>query len=598
MPRVGSLRPVPKAAPEPSGVLAASQRAIVNVYTLIALAYCAASAWLFFAVVRLPVEGYVHALAFAIIAANYAVLQRTRDYDAATHAILAVGTLVVSSLYATGGWGGTGFLWTFAYLPYAFFLASERVAQLWVGVLVAVDLAILIADTTGAMAVPYGPVGHGMFYASLGVFLLCMFLFKREVLRSEALSAEQTHQLAQANEELLRREADLNTAQRVARLGSFLWDPGADRTAWTAPMAELFGLSPTDEPINLVAFRDVVHPADRGRFEKAWSALLRDGTPVELDCRITRRDGVTRTLHIRARPGAETLQSGRPILGTAQDVTEVRQAEEERRVSAVRLQELEGLKEVNRFKTQFINTAAHELATPLTPIRLQLHNLRADTRPERRQHAMDLLERNVARLGLLVQDLLDGARLQSNQLAIERKPVELAALVGEAVRNQTVVAQPKGVRIELEPSGGPMWTQGDARRLAQVVDNLLANAVKFTPEGKAVHVRCVHASGGVAVFVRDEGIGIDPRKQDRLFQPFSQVHDTSQQTRAGSGLGLYISKGIIEAHGGRIGMESQGLGHGATFWFVLGEGEAPAGQAPPPLSPATPPPNPPAAPAN
>lgn len=567
----------PRALTEPSGVLAASQRAIVNVYTAIALVYCAASTWLFAALVPVPIEAWVHGLAFVVISVNYLVLQRTQDYDAATHTILAVGTLVVSSLYATGGWGGTGFLWTFAYLPYAFFLASERIARLWVAILLGVDLAILFHDVRGTLAVPYGPIEHAMFYASLGIFLLCMFLFKSEVLRSEAMAEAQARELASANEELLRREADLNTAQRVARLGSFLWDPVADKTTWTAPMAELFGLSPQDEPVNLAAFRTIVHPSDRPKFERAWANLRKDGVPVELDTRVTRKDGSVRVLHIRARPGEGHGQG--PILGTAQDVTEVRQAEDERRVSAVRLQEIEGLKEVNRFKTQFLNTAAHELATPLTPIRLQLHALKAGAAtqdPERRHHALELLERNVARLGALVQDLLEGARLQSNQLAIERKPVDVARLVAEGVRNQAVVAQGKGVHLELEPSEGSFWTVGDARRLAQVIDNLLANAVKFTPEGKSVTVRCVHASGGVAVFVKDEGIGISREAQSRLFQPFSQVHDTSQQTRAGTGLGLYISKGIIEAHGGRMGMESAGLGQGSTFWFVLAEEDAPA----------------------
>ena len=566
---------------EPVGVLAASQRAIVNVYTLIALLYCAASSWLFYQVVGLPSVGLVHLVALSVISANYLVLQITRNYEIATHVILAVGTLVVSSLYATGGWQDTGFLWTFAYLPYAFFLASERVATLWVGILVAVDLVILTGDLRGAFGVPYDGIEHGMFYASLGVFLLCMVLFKREVLSSEAKAKQQASDLAKANEQLSKREAELTQAQRTARLGSWSWDPATDSTTWSAQMGDLFGMQDGDPSLSLASFQKYLHPEDSERFNRAFKTTLEGGVPLDLDFRIVRRDGAVRVMHSRASVHKDATGNIVRLVGTSQDVSELRQAEDNRRVSAVRLQEIESLKEVNRFKTQFLNTAAHELATPLTPIRLQLHNLKAagtSGSPEKREHAMEMLERNVNRLGALVNDLLEGARLQSNQLAIERKPVDLAKVLADAVRNQTVVANEKGVRILAEPSGA-LWTLGDARRLGQVVDNLLSNAVKFTPEGKAVRVRAVHASGGVAVFIEDEGIGISPEGQAKLFQPFSQVHDTSQQTRAGTGLGLYISKGIVEAHGGRIGVESAGLSHGTKFWFVLGGSDAPESAA-------------------
>jgi PAS domain S-box-containing protein len=565
---------------EPVGVLAASQRAIVNVYTMIALLYCAASSWLFYQVVGLPSVGLVHLVALAVISANYLLLQVTRNYGVATHVILAVGTLVVSSLYATGGWEDTGFLWTFAYLPYAFFLASERVATLWVGILVVVDLVILAGDLRDVLLVPYDGIEHGMFYASLGVFLLCMFLFKREVLSSEAKANQQARDLAKANEQLSKSEADLMQAQRTARLGSWSWEPATDRTTWSPQMDDLYGLKPGDPPLNLDSFRKFIHAEDAPRVLAAVQASITQGLPLDADYRIVRRDGAIRTIHSRATPQKDAAGNVVSFIGTSQDVTELRQAEDNRRLSAVRLQEIEGLKEVNRFKTQFLNTAAHELATPLTPIRLQLHNLKTagtSTSPEKRQHALQMLERNIDRLGALVNDLLEGARLQSNQLAIERKPVDLAKVLDDAVRNQ-VVANEKGVRIAAEPSG-PLWTLGDVRRLSQVVDNLLSNAVKFTPAGKTVRVRALHASGGVAVFVEDEGIGISPEGQAKLFQPFSQVHDTSQQTRAGTGLGLYISKGIVEAHGGRIGVESAGLGKGTKFWFVLGAGDPPAGAA-------------------
>lgn len=557
--------------------LAQPQRVIVNAYNVIAMVYCAASSWLYYQVVGSPFLGLVHLFSLIVIALNYVALQFTGNYRIATHVILFIGTIVVSTQYATGGWRATGYLWTFAYLPYLFFLADKPSARLWVVVLVVVDLVIAWADWTGRIATPYSGVQHTIFYASLGIFLLCMFLFKHAVLTSEATAHRRSQELATANQALQAREDELNQAQRQARLGSWSWTPSTDSTTWSSTMADLYGLSASDPAMTLERFRNFIHPDDRQRFEEVLARTLQSGLPASFDYRIVRRDGSVRVLATNAVALRNAEGKVTRVTGTSQDVTDLRAAEAERQVSVLRLQEIESLREVNRFKSHFINTAAHELSTPLTPIRLQLHTLKATTaeaNPERRQHAVDLLERNVMRLGALVQDLLEGARLQSNQLDIERKPLDLRTLVVEAVGNQQAVAKERGVRLELEP-GPALWTEGDARRLAQVLDNLLGNAMKFTPAGKAVHVRTKLASGGVAVFVADEGIGLAAESIGKLFQPFSQVHDTLQQTRAGTGLGLYISKGIIEAHGGRMGVESPGLGKGATFWFVLPATSAP-----------------------
>lgn len=253
-----------------------------------------------------------------------------------------------------------------------------------------------------------------------------------------------------------------------------------------------------------------------------------------------------------------------------QDVTERRQAEEERRASVERLRELERLKELDRLKTLFINSAAHELKTPLTPIKLQIHILRRASREwtEDEKRSLNILERNVDRLSQLVTDVLDVTRLQASRLGVEKSSVDLNRLVLEAVESFQEPARQSGVTLEsrLTPD---LIVEADPKRLTQVLFNLLSNAIKFTPTGGRVTVSTSRDATYARVEVKDDGLGIKPEDLKRLFQPFTQVHDTSRSTHAGTGLGLYISKGIMELHGGTMTAASEGIGKGSIFGFTI-----------------------------
>jgi signal transduction histidine kinase len=234
---------------------------------------------------------------------------------------------------------------------------------------------------------------------------------------------------------------------------------------------------------------------------------------------------------------------------------------------------------MDRVKTRFINTLSHELRTPLTPIRIQLHILRNTDfakSPEKHRKATEMLERNIHRLGGLVDELLEVARVQSGTLRLDRGPMDVSAVVGEALESFEDVARSNGVRLDRELEKG-LVVDGDARRVGQVLFNLCGNALKFTPREGRISVRVRRQGGDAIVSVQDTGAGLRPEDIGRLFEPFSQVHDTMEKTNAGTGLGLYISRGIVEGHGGRIWCESPGPGKGATFSFAL------------PLAPAGPP---------
>lgn len=240
--------------------------------------------------------------------------------------------------------------------------------------------------------------------------------------------------------------------------------------------------------------------------------------------------------------------------------------------------ELETMRRVNRAKTDFINTAAHELATPLTPVLLQAHILRNELQdaPPAQRRSIELMVRNLQRLHALLKDVLDSARIQADHLPMAQNDVELAEVLAEALLQYRSSAAAKDVTVELEGADEMAVVQADAKRLRQVIDNLLSNALKFTPKGGHVSVRRTSRDGLARVEVTDTGVGIPPGQAGRLFVPFVQLHSDLQV--GGTGLGLYICKGIVEHYGGTMGCESAGTGRGATFWFQLPLRGAPAAQ--------------------
>jgi len=253
------------------------------------------------------------------------------------------------------------------------------------------------------------------------------------------------------------------------------------------------------------------------------------------------------------------------------DVTERRRAEAERSARIQQEREVERLKEIDAFRSRFVNTFAHELGTPLTPIKIQLHILStrhaSELGPGGRQ-AVDILDRNFNRLRGLVEEMLEGARLQAGHLRVQRDPLDLAHLVRDAVDDFREPARSSGLRL-VDNVADDLRVEGDAPRLTQVMFNLLSNALKFTASGGLVEVTGSVQDERVRVTVRDTGVGLAPSQMAALFQPFSQAHEPSQRNRTGTGLGLYICKGIVEAHGGRIWVESDGLDRGSRFIFEL-----------------------------
>lgn len=285
----------------------------------------------------------------------------------------------------------------------------------------------------------------------------------------------------------------------------------------------------------------------------------------EFVCR--RKDGTTfpAKISISLRRNAYNEALGYVLI--ARDLTEEKKVEEARRVAMEQSIEIQRLKDEAAFKSTFINTAAHELGTPLTPIRSQLFQLRnagADNLTEAQRKGLALIERNVDRLTALLKDVLDVARMQSGGLPLRPVPFDLASVVSETAGSYGAEASARRIALEAQVRD-PIRVDADPQRVTQVVHNLVANALKFTPEGGRVRVVLDRVGDHALVEVTDTGVGLTAEQIARLFRPFSQVHDTMERTNAGAGLGLYVARSIVEAHGGTIECESPGPGQGSTF---------------------------------
>ena len=228
------------------------------------------------------------------------------------------------------------------------------------------------------------------------------------------------------------------------------------------------------------------------------------------------------------------------------------------------------LREANRLKDQFMAVLSHELRSPLGAIRMWASLLRGGKLDaERTARAIEAIERSAITQGQLVEDLLDVSRITAGKLVLDARPIDLAAVAEAAVDAVRTDAEAKQVRLEQVFELGEGRIQGDPARLQQVVWNLLANAVKFSPRGGRVLLRLARADGQAIISVRDEGEGIAAEFLPHIFEPFRQADGTSTRAYGGLGLGLAIVHDVVELHRGTIEVESKGKGQGATFTVKL-----------------------------
>ena len=276
-------------------------------------------------------------------------------------------------------------------------------------------------------------------------------------------------------------------------------------------------------------------------------------------------DGRRKTVLSSARPLYTATGEVRGGIGVSTDITERKETERE-------------LREAARRKDEFLATLAHELRNPLAPIRYALQVTRASGDRPTREQARAVMERQVAHMVRLIDDLLDVSRITSGKLLLQKSSVSLREVVNTAVETSRPLMEAGGHHLQLALGDEPVVLDADLTRLAQVFANLLNNAARYSAPGSTITVAASRSEARVEVAVRDTGYGIPAEMLSRVFDSFTQVDRSPDVPRSGLGIGLTLVKRLVELHGGSVEARSEGPGRGSEFIVRLPLAGEPAPQ--------------------
>jgi PAS domain S-box-containing protein len=346
-----------------------------------------------------------------------------------------------------------------------------------------------------------------------------------------------------------------------------------EAAAYVSPQIEdILGYSLDEWTADPAFFVDHLHPDDRDRVREAQRASRESGEPLEIEYRFIAKD--SRTVWLQDSYTVVRDETGRPwyTQGYALDITARKEAEADREELLLQAQvQNEQLLELDRMKDEFVALVSHELRTPLTSIRGYLELLLEDAAlggfAATHTEWLGVIDRNSERLLCLVEDLLLKAQVNAGKVTLNMKEVDLAALVEQSVTASVPAAAGREITLACDTRSLPP-VSADPVRIGQVIDNLISNALKFTPAGGRVDVRAEQSGDVVRIEVADTGMGIPEGEQERLFERFYRTSQAQERAVPGAGLGLAIAKAIVEAHGGEISCTSA-AGAGTTFAIEL-----------------------------
>jgi two-component system CheB/CheR fusion protein len=382
-------------------------------------------------------------------------------------------------------------------------------------------------------------------------------------------AATDIHEQRTAIETLRETAERIRLAVEATHMGFWEWDVATDTVRTEPQHNRILGLPADMAAGPLALFLHCVHPDDRDRVAATLAAV--PGRRKDFDCefRVVRPDGSLHWVAKYGRPEFPDPSAARAtrVLGTTLDVTDRKLAELELDERLAREQAgRESAEAASEAKDQFLANVSHELRTPLSAILLWAKMLRGNpaTSEKQRQEGLDAIERAANAQRELIEDLLDTSRIVSGKLRLDVRHFQLGALFREAIEGIRPAAEAKRVAVGVEVADGVDGVNGDPDRIRQVIWNLLSNAVKFTPADGRVDVAARRDGDTVEITVADTGRGIAVEQLPHVFDRFWQADSAARQNR-GLGLGLAITRQLVELHGGTVEAHSDGEGRGATF---------------------------------
>ncbi len=367
-------------------------------------------------------------------------------------------------------------------------------------------------------------------------------------LRSEAQTRHAAEAALRESEELYRAIGE------SIEYGVWVSDELGQNTYASASFLKLTGLTQAQFSADGL---QALHPDDAKATLAAWRESVRTGGVFYHEYRVRGTDGNYHPILSQGVPIRSASGDIRGWAGINLDVSRLKHTEE-------------ALREADRRKDEFLATLAHELRNPLAPIRNAVQLLEMPTVDERRrQWGREIIARQVQRMALLLDDLLDVSRITRGRLELKKDFVDLASLVATAVETARPLIDTKGHTLEISLPTHPVELEVDPLRLSQSLSNLLTNAAKYTDSGGRITLTVALQTEELSLAVKDTGIGLSAAAIPKLFEMFSQVHSAIDRAEGGLGIGLALVKGLVELHGGTVEVTSAGLARGSTFTIHL-----------------------------
>ena len=360
-----------------------------------------------------------------------------------------------------------------------------------------------------------------------------------------------------------RAEQALRRFFESGMFGAIRWTVEGRITETNDKFLEMTGHSRADLAAGRVCWRDLTPPEYHHLDERALAEMRATGVAVPFEKEYIRRDGTRIPILL----GAAMLDDRwHEAVAFVLDISQRKRQEEElkaARESAERARV--AAEEANRAKDHFLAVLSHELRTPLAPVMTAAAMLREHVARGEPRELLEMICRNVEMEARLIDDLLDMTRIARGKVELHRRPVAICEVIRRAAEVCMPDIEARGLHFGVKIEAPPHLVHADAGRLQQVFWNLMKNAVKFTPQGGCVGVHCQREGGQVIVEVSDSGAGIAPEALARIFNAFEQAERSITRQFGGLGLGLTISKALVEMHGGSIEAHSEGKGKGAVF---------------------------------
>lgn len=416
----------------------------------------------------------------------------------------------------------------------------------------------------------------------LGIFLVTAFLLALQLKRRRAAEArlqetlasvehqveERTLALQKAMAELKLSEQQFRVIAEISPVHLFRTGPDGDATFVSPSFLSVTGMR--REQVMGFGWIDAAHPDDRERLMQGWQEALHAQVIFQAEFRLRVATGEYRWYRTRVVPDRNEHGAIAGWVGATIDLHELHLALDDRAEAVDKADRARQMaEEASHLKDEFLASASHELRTPLNAIVGWVHVLQSGALAddEQRRQAVNAIDRNAKIQTRLIEDLLDVSRMIQGRVSLTVAPLDMRRVVDAAVETVAHAANAKDITIEIEQPAEPIAVIGDEHRLQQVIWNLLANSVKYTPRGGKVTVSVAHERGRAVVHVKDSGEGIDPEFLPHVFEPFRQ--GVSKTMRSGLGLGLAIVRRLVDLHGGRITAHSDGPGNGSTFSISL-----------------------------